>query len=97
MAYYIYYLLTVIGIGYLITQSDLVQPLRIRFSILAKAYNNWFMRKLDGVINCIYCCSFWIGLPVYVLMYEDISFNVVFSAFSVMGLLYIIHNLFNKK
>lgn len=97
MTTYIYYLLTVIGIGYFITQSDLVKPLRMRFSVLADFNKNWFIQKLEGVFNCIYCFSFWNGLIVYILIYEDVSIHTVFSSFSVMGLLYVIHNLLNKK
>jgi len=97
MTIYIYYLLTVIGIGYFVIQSDLMKKFRMNITIATEAYPWWFMEKIDGVVNCIYCASFWIGLIVAIIIYEEATIHTIFSAFSCMGILYVIHNLFNKK
>jgi len=93
---YVYYLLSVIGIGYFITGSDLAEPFRewikevqVKGKILL-----WIVEKLYGVISCIYCCSFWLGLGVYGLGYLDNQIiDLVLSAFSVMGLIWIVKNI----
>jgi len=98
MVMYFYYLLTVIGVGYFITQSTLMKPIRMKVSLINQLdirlkLFRWFINKLDGVMNCIYCASFWIGILVYVLIYRHIDIYGVMNAFSCMGLLYVIHNI----
>ena len=101
MTTYVYYLLSVIGIGYLITQSELFKSFRVRITLLKELRKGrgfeWSTNKLDGVVNCIFCASFWIGLAVYPIMFEFTITGAVFSAFSCMGTLYVIHNVFSKK
>ena len=99
---YLVYLLTVIGIGYFVTQSDLIKPIRERvttINVINKKFApvNWLWDKFDGVINCIYCASFWIGLATYFVMYESFNRWTIFYAFSAMGSIYVIKNIFNKN
>jgi hypothetical protein len=102
MIKFIYYILTVIGIGYVLTGSDLLQSFRDRVSVInaiQKKFKpvNWLWDKFDGVVHCIYCASFWIGVGVYFLMdYECAYLHAIFSAFSVLGTIYIVKNLFPK-
>jgi hypothetical protein len=101
MMHYLLYLLTVIGVGYFITQSSLVKPIRMKISKINAIEDkllpfNWFVDKLDGVINCIYCASFWIGLVVYFVMFLELNKWTVFYAFSAMGAIYVIKNLFSN-
>lgn len=99
MAEYLYYLLTVIGIGYFITQSDLVKSFRMGVSEFNKKNKdkkfklNWPIDKFDGVINCIYCCSFWVGLAVYVGINREFELDTIFNAFSVLGTIYVVKNI----
>jgi len=101
MTYYIYYLLSVIGIGYFITQSELFKPVRVKITLMNNSTKtkvfSWLLNKLDGVLNCIYCASFWIGIGVSALQYKTLNVDTVLSAFSCMGIIYVIHNLFNKN
>lgn len=97
--HYLQYLLAVIGIGYFITLSDLCKPLRMKVSALNKKEIKglkFFIDKLDGVVNCIYCASFWIGIGVYYLTYNEISRYTIFFSFSCMGLIYVVKNIFSK-
>ena len=99
MTQYVYYILTVIGISWFITESSLATPFRMFVSkINNKKYLliKWFVDKFDGVLNCVYCCSFWVGLVVYVLIYRDFSYYMVLNAFSVLGVIYIVKNIFDK-
>ena len=101
MKEYLFYLLTVIGIGYFVSMSDLAKPFRewvaninetkVKFKPL-----NWLWDKLEGVTSCIYCASFWIGIAVYFMMYKQFDVTTVFSAFSVMGFIYIVKTISNK-
>lgn len=99
--YYAFYLLTVIGIGYVLTESDLMKPFRMAVSTLNQKKIiqpfKWVIDKFHGVVNCIYCSSFWIGLVVYYLVYEDISKYMVLFAFSAMGTIYVVKNILNKN
>ena len=98
MTSFIYYILTVIGIGYFITSSDLMKPFRMAVSKLNKDLDlpfKWIVDKFDGVINCIYCCSFWLGIGVYYGMFIPES-SYIFYPFSVMCTIYVIKNIFPK-
>ena len=98
--YYTQYLLTVVGLAYFLTLSDLMKPIRMRFSVLnMKKIKgiSWLTDKIDGVINCIYCASFWLGIVAYYLLYNDISKYTVLFPFSVMGLIYIVKNINPKQ
>ena len=101
MTYYIIYILTVIGMGYVLTLSDIAKPFRMRMSkINEEVYLqpfSWIFDKIDGVVNCIYCASFWIGMVVFYLMYGQVNRFLVLYAFSAMGAVYIIKTLFNKN
>ena len=97
MTEYLYYLLSVIGIGYFITGSDLLES----FREAVKEYNhdfrfpfNWIVDKFEGLITCIYCCSFWVALPMYYIAYSNSEIvHMIITGFSVMGLIWIIKNL----
>lgn len=96
---YLFYILTVIGIGYFVTQSDLLKPFRMAVSKLNRDLvfpSSWLVNKFDGVINCIYCASFWIGVIVYQVVYLEISVYSVLYPFSAMGSIYVVKNLFSK-
>ncbi len=91
--------MTVIGIGYFVTLSDLMKPFRMAVSEFNQDLEfpfKWIVDKFDGVVNCIYCCSFWVGLGVYVGIYEVLNIHTVFSAFSVLGVIYVVKNIFPK-
>ncbi len=100
MTEYLYYILTVIGIGWFITESSLVKPFREGVSKLLTDLVNptkWVVDKFDGVINCIYCCSFWAAIGVYFLSYSESEIvHCILSAFSVLGAIYIVKNMFSK-
>lgn len=99
MTEYIYYLLSTIGIGYVLTLSDLMKPLRMKVSEINEkdlGLLNLLWDKLDGVVNCIYCASFWIGIIVYLLINKDFSIHTILYAFSVLGTIYTIKNIFTK-
>ena len=95
------YILTVIGAGYVLTQSDIAKPLRMKVSKARDNIKNkpvkWLVDKLDGIVNCIYCASFWIGMALYSLIYQEISFNLIFQPLIVMGFLYVIKTAFTKN
>lgn len=99
---YIHYLLAVIGIGYFITGSDLAQPFRewvTTVNQIQKKFKpvNWIWDKFDGVLDCIYCCSFWVGIGVCFLVQVDCKYvDILLNAFSVLGLIYIVKNIFPK-
>ena len=97
---YLMYILTVVGIGYFITLSELFKPIRVGVSALNEKnikFIGWFIDKIDGVLNCIYCASFWIGIIVSFLLYEEFDMYTVFYGFSCMGFIYVVKNLFPKK
>ena len=101
MVHYLTYLFTVIGIGYFITESSLVKPIRERITTVNQIVKNkrigLLFDKFDGVMNCIYCASFWIGIAVYYTMYLDFSKWTILYAFSCMGVIYIIKNIQTKN
>jgi hypothetical protein len=97
MISYLQYVLAVIGIGYFITQSSLMKSTREYITKLNERKKWWGTEKLDGVVNCIYCASFWIGLFVYYVSYGNLSIEMVLYAFSCMGSIYVINNIFNKN
>ena len=77
MKEYLFYILTVIGIGYFVSMSDLAKPFRewvAKINSTEKKYKmyEWIWDKLEGVTSCIYCASFWIGISVYYIMYDII-------------------------
>ncbi len=101
MKEYLFYLLTVIGIGYFVTISDLAKPFRdwvakinerkVKFKPL-----NFIWDKFYGVVSCIYCASFWIGIVVFFAMNKQLNMNTIFNAFSVMGFIYVAKTISNK-
>jgi hypothetical protein len=95
-----HYILTVIGISYVITESGLVEPFReavIKFNEDLVFPFGWFVNKFEGIITCIYCCSFWIGIIVCLLIKLGITeIDILFNAFSVLGTIYIVKNIFSK-
>jgi hypothetical protein len=100
MTNYLIYLLTVLGIGYFITESSLVKSTREYVSKLnnkdLRQPFKWILDKFNGVINCIYCASFWIGIVVFYIMYWKLDKWTILYAFSCMGAIYVIKNIFNK-
>jgi hypothetical protein len=96
-----YYILTVIGLGYFLTLSDLMKPYRVFVSSVKQKEMmtpiKFLWDKFDGVVNCIYCASFWIGIVVYYAMFRHFSIHTVFYAFSAMGSIYVIKNLFHTN
>jgi len=86
MEAYIYYILSVIGLGWFISESSLLKSFRMKVSVFKtkaekeKYTLKWFIDKFDGVINCIYCCSFWVGIGVYFLI--EIKYNSIHSILS---------------
>ena len=99
---YVVYIFTVIGIGYFITESSLAKPFRMKVTKINDINHrfkpvSWLFDKFDGVVNCIYCCSFWVGLGVYILMFEEISILTVLTAFSCMGVIYVVKNIHPKQ
>jgi len=100
MVEYLYYILTVIGIGWFITESSLLKTFRENISKLSTKYKyplKWILDKFEGVVNCIYCCSFWVGIGIYFIMYLDYEIiSSILSAFSVLGTIYIIKNVLSK-
>ena len=93
---YLKFLLTVIGIGYFITESTLAKPFREATTKLDIKLKWWITNKIQGVFSCIYCASFWIGIIVYYAMNLEINLNTILYAFSCMGSIYVIKNLFTK-
>jgi hypothetical protein len=101
MKEYLFYLLTVIGIGYFLTTSDLAKPFRewvakinekkVKFKPL-----NFIWDKFDGVVSCIYCASFWIGIAVFFIINKQFNIDTIFNAFSVMGFIYVAKTISNK-
>jgi len=101
MKEYLFYLLTVIGIGYFVSMSDLVKPIRewiARVNSTDKKYimYRWLWDKLEGVSSCIYCASFWIGILVYFMMHKQLDITAMFNAFSVMGFIYLAKTISNR-
>ena len=101
MEEYLYYILSTIGIGWFITESDLMKPIRMSVSTLNNKLEYPFkivVDKLNGILNCIYCVSFWIAIGVYFIHYIDSELlHCVLSAFSVLGVIYIVKNILAKQ
>jgi hypothetical protein len=89
---YIKFILTVIGIGYFITESSLAKPFREATTKLKIKHQNWITDKIQGVFSCIYCASFWIAIAVYLVTKSTINIETVLYAFSCMGSIYVIKN-----
>ncbi len=96
MTEYLFYILTVIGISYFVTQATLTKPIREALSTLHVKKKWWITDKISGVVNCIYCSSFWIGIAVYYSIHLDTSINTILHAFSCMGAIYVVKNIFSK-
>lgn len=98
MTEYLYYLLSVLGMGYFITGSDLYEPVRNYILLINRAKRRYkkrrfMLNKIEGVITCIYCCSFWVALPMYYIAYSNSEIvHMVLSGFSLMGLIWIVKN-----
>lgn len=101
MTEYLYYILAVIGIAYVITESSLFKPFRkaiAKFNTDLVLPFKWFVDKFDGVIHCIYCASFWVAIGIYFIMYNESEIvHSILSGFSVLGAIYIVKNLFPKQ
>lgn len=93
----IFFLLTVTGVGYLLTEASIFKPFRMFVSNLhsKKMFQplGWILEKFDGVVNCIYCSSFWIGIIVYNIMIWKLSWWSIFYAFAAMGFIHVIKTL----
>lgn len=93
---YIKFLLTVIGIGYFITESTLAKPFREATTKLNIKLKWWITDKIQGVFSCIYCSSFWIGIIIYYITQNKIEIDTILYAFSSMGSVYVLKNIFIK-
>jgi hypothetical protein len=98
---YLHYILTVIGIGWFTNKSSLMMPMRKFIAEQTDKDYTPFMfliKKLNGILSCIFCASFWIGLGVFFTIdIQCVYLEAVFSAFSVLGTVYIVENVFAKN
>ena len=81
--------------------SELALPLRAKISEITRDNKDSMFRsvfsKLDGVLNCIYCSSFWVGAAVYFAMNQTFNLEMVFHGFASMGTIYVVKNIFSKN
>jgi len=89
---YLKFILTVIGIGYFITESTLAKPFREATTRLKIKHENWITDKVQGVFSCIYCASFWIGIILYLIIHSTLNTETALYAFSCMCAIYVIKN-----
>jgi hypothetical protein len=97
MTEYLQYILSVIGAGWFITSSELLKPFREYISsiITPKIKSlKWLLNKVDGVVNCIYCCSFWIAIfGYYLVQFNNDITHCIINAFSILGFIYVVKNI----
>ena len=91
------FILTSLGVTATIVRSKLFRPVREKVSSIAQKVTvkpiKWGVNKVNTVMNCETCCSFWIGMPVYVAVYLDISRFIVIFGFISLAVNHIVFNL----
>ena len=60
----IIFYLAVIGLSWIITDSEFFSEVRLLVESLDKKYDSWITYKLAYFINCIFCCSVWSALLI---------------------------------
>ena len=78
MADLIIFILTTLGCTYIVTESAVFEPVRVRLSRIG---------VLSRLFNCGVCMSFWMGLLVGVVMSGAPELHMAISAMAVRWLI----------
>lgn len=91
---YLIYILATIGGGYFVTQSELMESFREYIRDVSPKYIPLILLEgFYGVITCVYCASFWIGVSLYWVMFAELTPYALIYPFSVMGVIWITKNI----
>ena len=61
------------GFTYFITRSDLFRGAREKVSDMYRKSGNVLLKYLETLINCVFCCSVWAALIMYILHHYQID------------------------
>ena len=81
------YWMSVYAISYVIVEDDLLDNIKHKFTGYM-SFSVFLFRFFDKVFQCIFCCSFWIGLILGIPLFGLWGILTAFSCFTFTKIIY---------